>query len=145
MDGHLLLLGFQPSVTQEHYQLAVLKHELTESDSEQTLGSRVIFVFSTADQKVARKNREKAVAKLRSGLEKIQQSVASGRRNTDPTAIAQRVAKLFGERQAAGYFRYEMVPLSPEEQKQLPPPQRGCRRPSHRFTFRYDEQAAERE
>lgn len=130
---------------QEHYQLAVLKHELADSDSEQTIGCRVIFVFSTADQKVARKNRDKAIAKLRTGLEKIQQSVAAGRRNTEPTAIARRVAKLFGERQAASYFHYEMLPLSPDEQKQLPAPQRGCRRPTHRFTFRYDEQAAEQD
>jgi transposase len=129
----------------EHYELAVLKHELVDQDSGQTLPCRVIFVFSTADQKVARKNREKSVAKLRAGLEKLQKSVAEGRRNTDPTSIARRVAKLFGDRQAAGYFHYEMTALSKEEQKQSPPPQRGCRRPTHRFAFRYDEQAAERD
>ena len=55
------------------------------------------------------------------------------------------MAKLFGERQAAGYFRYEMIPLGQEEQERLPPPQRGCRRPVHRFAFTYDAEAAERD
>jgi transposase len=104
----------------------------------------VIFVFSTADQKVARKNREKSVAKLRAGLEQIQRSVAEGRRHSDATAIARRVSKLWGQRQAAGYFRYELVPLTPQERKDWQP-QRGCRRPEHRFVFHYDQAAAERD
>jgi transposase len=135
----------QGNLPQEHYELAVVKHELTDRESGRTLPCRVIFVFSTADQKVARKNRDKSVAKLRAGLEQIQKSVAEGRRHTDPTAIARRVAKLFGSRQAASYFRYEMIPLSQKEQKRLPPPQRGCRRPEHRFQFSYDAEAAERD
>jgi transposase len=129
----------------EHYDLAVVRHELTDSASEQKLRCRVIFLFSTADQKVARKNRDKSVAKLRAGLEHLQKSVTEGRRNTDPTSMARRVAKLFGERQAASYFRYEMIPLSKHAQAQLPPPQRGCRRPTHRFTFSYDATLAERD
>jgi len=135
----------QGKMPHEHYELAILRHELTERESGRTLACRVIFVFSTADQKVARKNRDKSVAKLRSGLEAIQKSVADGRRHTDPTSIARRVAKLFGSRQAANYFHYEMVPLSKKERDQLPPPQRGCRRPEHRFEFSYDEQAAQRD
>jgi hypothetical protein len=41
-------------------------------------------------------------------------------------------------RQAAAYFRYEMIPLSKKKQSQLPPPGRGCRRPEYRFQFSYD-------
>ena len=55
----------QGNLPQEHYELAVLRHELTETPSGRTLPCRVLFVFSTADQKVARRNREKSVAKLR--------------------------------------------------------------------------------
>jgi transposase len=135
----------QGNLPQEHYDLAVVRHSLSADKSGRTLPCRVIFVFSTADQKVARKNREKSVAKLRAGLEQIERSVERGRRNTDPTAIARRVAKLFGERQAAGYFRYEMVPLSKKEREQLPRPGRGGRRPGHRFQFTYDAQAAQRD
>jgi transposase len=135
----------QGNLPQERYELAVVRHELTDRDSGRTLPCRVIFVFSTADQKVARKNRDKSVQKLREGLEQIQKSVADGRRHTDPTAIARRVGKLFGQRQAASYFRYEMVPLAKKERDRLPPPQRGCRRPEYRFEFSYDQQAAERD
>jgi hypothetical protein len=135
----------QGHLPHEHYELAVVPHELTETDSGRTLPCRVIFVFSTADQKVARKNREKSVTKLRAGLEQIARSVEHGRRCTDPTAIARRVAKLFGQRQAAAYFRYEMLPLSQQQRKELPPPKRGCRRPEHRFQFTYDQAAAERD
>jgi transposase len=131
------------NLPQEHYELAVLRHQLTDRDSERTIRCRVIFVFSTADQKVAAKSREKSVNKLRDGLAKLQRSVAEGRRNTDPTSIARRVSKLFGKRQAASYFAYQMIPLNKKERDRLPPPQRGCKRPQHRFEFTYDEQAAE--
>jgi transposase len=135
----------QGSLPKEHYELAVVRHELTERSSGKTIPCRAIFVFSTADQKVAQKNRDKSVRKLREGLEKIAKSVADGRRNTDPTSIARRVSKLFGKRQAAAYFRYEMVPLSKGERDRLPPPQRGCKRPVHRFEFHYDQQLADRD
>jgi transposase len=135
----------QGSLPKEHYELAVLRHELIERESGKTIPCRAIFVFSTADQKVARKNRQKSVQKLRQGLEKIAQSVADGRRNTDPTSIARRVSKLFGQRQAAAYFRYEMVTLNQTERDKLPPPQRGCKRPTHHFEFAYHERAAQRD
>ncbi len=125
--------------------MAVVRHELADDKSGRNLPCRVIFVFSTADQKVARKNREKSVAKLRTGLEQIERSVEQGRRNTDPTSIARRVGKLFGDRQAADYFRYEMIPLSKKEREQLPRPGRGSRRPEYRIQFTYDAKAAERD
>jgi transposase len=133
----------QGNLPQEHYELAVLRHQLAERDSGRTIPCRVIFVFSTADQKVAEKNREKSVRKIRDGLEKITRSVMEGRRNTDPTSIARRVSKVLGKRQAADYFAYEMIPLSKKERDRLPPPQRGCKRPQYRFEFTYDEQVAQ--
>ena len=132
----------QGNLPQEHYELAVVRHELTDKGSGRTFPCRVIFVFSTADEKVARENREKSVAKLRAGLKQIEQSVEHGRNHTDPTSIARRVAKLLGERQAARYFRYEMVLLSKKEREQLPPPGRGGHRPKYRFEFTYDAKAA---
>lgn len=135
----------QGNLPKEHYELAVVRHELTDRESGRVIPCRVMFVFSTADQKVAQKNREKSVAKLRAGLEKIASSVAEGRRNTDPTSIARRVSKMFGKRQAAGYFAYRMVPLTKKQRDKLPPPQRGCKRPEYRFEFTYDEGAAARD
>jgi hypothetical protein len=129
----------------EHDDLAVVAHERADRESAPKRRGRVLFVGSTADQKVARKNRPKAVAKLRAGLEQLPKSVTEGRRNPDPTAIARRGAKLFGERQAANYFRYERIPLSTKEPEQLPAPQRGCRRPTHRLVFTCEATAAERD
>ena len=133
----------QGNLPQEHYELAVHRHQLIDRESGRLINCRVIFVFSTADQKVAAKNREKSVAKIREGLTKLVRSVADGRRNTDPTSVARRVSKLFGKRQAAEYFTYEMIPLTKKERQCLPLPGRGCKRPTHRFEFTYDEQAAE--
>ena len=76
---------------------------------------------------------------------KIKQSVAEGRRNTDPTSIARRVSKLLGQRQAAEYFTYKMIPLSKREHERLPSAQRGCKRPEYRFEFTYDNGAAKQD
>jgi transposase len=135
----------QGNLPQEYYDLAVMRHTLVERESGTEISCRVIFVFSTADQKVAQKNREKSVAKIRTGLEHIQKSVAEGRRHTDPTSVARRVAKVLGQRQAAAYFRYELKPLTKKERQELPSPTRGCKRPEHRFEFTYDQQAAEQD
>ncbi len=133
----------QGNLPQEHYELATCKHILVDRDSGGSIAVRVIFVYSTADQKVAQKNREKSIRKIGEGLEQIAKSVADGRRNTDPTSVARRVGKLFGKRQAANYFSYEMVPLTKTQRDGLPKPQRGCKRPEHRFEFSFDEAAAE--
>lgn len=133
----------QGNLPQEHYELAVHRHSLTDRESGRSIDCRVIFVFSTADQKVAAKAREKSVEKIRDGLTKIQRSVAEGRRNTDATSVARRVSKLFGKRQAAAYFTYELIPLNKTERDKLPRPGRGCKRPTHRFEFTYDKKAAE--
>lgn len=122
----------------------MVRHTLVERESAEEIPCRVVFVFSTADQKVAQKNREKSVTKIREGLERIQQSVAEGRRCTDPTSVARRVGKLMGKRQAAAYFQYEMIPLSKQQREKLPPPSRGRKRAEHRFEFSYDETAAQK-
>jgi len=127
----------------EHYRLAVLHHHLVDPDTAAPLPCRVIFVYSTADAKVCRANRDKTVAKLSAGLDKIARSVREGRRYTSPADVARRVTKLFGKRGAARYFHWELQPLTAAEQAALPPPARGCHRPTHRFVYRYDTAAAE--
>jgi transposase len=125
----------------EHYDLAVLRHTLVDEESKQPIPCRVIFVFSTADQKVVRQQRQKQIDKIREGLVNAQRSVAEGRRFTDPEAIARRVQKLFGAKQAARYFTWEMTPLSKKEQSALPQPARGCKRAKDRFSFTFDNTA----
>jgi transposase len=124
---------------QEHYELAVLRHRLKDDASGRELPCRVIFVYSTADEKAVRQQRNKQINKLREGLQKIEQSVAAGRRNTDEDSVSRRVTKLMGTKQAARYFSWEMKPLTESQQAKLPKPSRGCRRPTHRFVWRFDE------
>jgi Domain of unknown function (DUF4277) len=132
------------SLPKEHYELAVLRHQLTDPDSGDIIPCRVIFVFSSADQKVCQAERQRSVAHIRAGLEQIARSVAGGHFSWhDPVQIQRRVVKLLGKRGAARYFRWELVPLSANEQAALPPPARGCRRPTHRFVFHYDQAAAQ--
>jgi len=134
------------SLPKEHYELAVLRHQLTNPDDGDIIPCRVIFVFSSADQKVCQKERERTSAAIRQGLERIAQCVARGHTAYhDPALIQRRVSKLFGKRQAARYFRWELVPLTPAEQAALPTPGAGCRRPTHRFVYRYNEAAAQQD
>jgi hypothetical protein len=128
----------QGDLPQEHYELAVLRHRLTDPTTKQDFPVRVIFVFSTADQKVVRERRSVQIEKIQTELAKIQQSVANGNRSTDPASVTRRVERVFGRKQAAKYFTYEMTPLSEQEQALLPSPGRGCKRPTHRFEFRFD-------
>lgn len=65
--------------------------------------------------------------------------MSEGRRNTDAASIPKRVARIFGERDAAKYFKYELLHLSEKDQAQLPPAKKGCRRPTQRFEFHFDE------
>ena len=130
---------------QEHYELAVLRHRLTDPETKQDFPVRVIYVFSTADQKVTQQQRARQIEKIQSELEKIQQSVASGNRNTDPASITRRVERVFGSKRSARYFSYEMIPLSAKQQDKLPSPGRGRKRPAHRFCFRFDETLREQD
>lgn len=128
----------QGDLPQEHYDLAVVRHRLTDPQTKRDFPVRVIFVFSSADQQVVRARRAKQIETIRTELEKIQQSVAGGNRHTDPASITRRVERVFGQKQAARYFTYEMNPLTKQQQTKLPPPGRGRTRPTHRFEFRFD-------
>jgi Domain of unknown function (DUF4277) len=130
------------SLPLEHYDLAVVRHTLTDPTTAQPIPCRVLFVYSSADAAICRQTREQDVERLRTGLEQIAASVARGHPKTTQASIARRVAELFGRRAAARFFRWEMVPLTAAEQAALPEPGRGCRRAAYRFTFAFDAQAA---
>lgn len=130
-------------LAKEHYEIAVLKQQFTDSQTGKAIPSRVLFVFSTADQKVAQKARLTTIAKIQSGLQQLAEGVLRGHHLLNPTTIARRVTKLFGNKGAARYFHWELVPLSADEQTALPPPARGCRRATHRLEFSIDQAAAD--
>jgi hypothetical protein len=130
------------SLPHEHYDLAVVRHTLTDPETRQPIPCRVVFVYSSADAAICRQTRERDVVRLRDGLAAIAATVARGHPQTTQGSIARRVTRLFGSRAAARFFRWEMVPLTPQEQATLPPPGRGCRRPTYRFAYAFDEAAA---
>ncbi len=72
----------QGNLSQEHYDWAVLRHAWTDPQTKQNIPGRLIFVCSTADQKVTRQHRQKQLARIREGLQDLARSVAEGRRNT---------------------------------------------------------------
>jgi hypothetical protein len=130
------------SLPQEHYDLAVVRHTLTDPETGQAIPCRVLFVYSSADAAICRQTRERDLVRLRQGLEEIAATVARGHPQTTQASIARRVTRLFGKRAAARFFRWEMTPLTAAEQAALPPPARGCRRPAYRFRWEFDEAAA---
>lgn len=130
------------SLPQEHYELAVVRHTLTDPETKEPLRCRVLFVYSTADATICRQTRQRDLVRLRQGLEAIATTVARGHPQTTQASIARRVTRLFGNRAAAQFFHWEMTPLRDAEQAALPPPRRGCRRPTFRFHYSFDEAAA---
>jgi hypothetical protein len=157
-DQHAAHLNWQPAsylsleqqrrratgsyLPQEHYELAVLRHTLTDPQTGQPIRCRVLFVFSSADAAICRQTRDQDVTRLRDGLAAIAATVARGHPQTTQATIARRVTRLFGNRAAARFFRWEMIPLTAAEQAALPPPGRGCRRPAFRFDYTLDAAAA---
>jgi hypothetical protein len=118
------------SLPQEYYDLAVVRHTLTDPETTRPIPCRVIFVYSSADAAICRQTRTRDIERLQAGLERIAATVARGHARTTQASITRRVAELFGRRAAARFFRWEMVPLTPAEQAALPEPGRGCRRPA---------------
>lgn len=102
-------------------------------------------MFSSADQKVTRGQREKQLHKIQSGLEDLARSVAEGRRLTNAEGVSKRVQKLLGKSAAAKYFHWELVPLTKAERDRWSSPGRGCTPPTQRFVFRLDQSAVDRD
>jgi transposase len=122
----------------EHYDLAVLKHTLRDDETGRSIACRVLFVHSTADEKVVRQQRQKQIDRITAEFSQLQQSVAAGRRSTDQAAVTKRAARALGTASAAKYFAWQLLPLTRVESRKLPAPQRGCRTPTHRFEFTFD-------
>jgi len=130
------------SLPHEHYRIAVLKHTLTGTTTKEAVPGRLIFVHSSADEKGSRQRRTENIAKIKAGLEEIAARVQRGNARCTPAAVQRAVARLFGKRAAARYFRWELLPLTPAEKAALPPAAPHCRQPSYRFAFSFDQAAA---
>ncbi len=128
------------SLPQEHYELAVVKHKFHDDESGRSIATRVIFVFSTADQKVVQQQRQKQIQRIKDELQQIEQSVAAGRYNDKMTAVSKRVARAFNSGNSDCYFTWELTKLTPVELKAATKSTvRGGRVPTHGFTWSFDE------
>jgi len=131
---------------QEHYDLAAVDHVFRDKTSGRSIDARVIFVFSTADRKAIRVQREKQIVTMKAELIQIAASVSIGRRGTDHAAISKRIARVFGSKDAAKFFKWDLVLLTFEEKSAMPAvvttsdskPVRGVGKVTHRFEWSLD-------
>jgi hypothetical protein len=61
-----------------------------------------------------------------------------------PDSVSRAINRLFGKRWAAHYFRWQLVPLTAQEQAAMPPPRGGCRTPTYRLVFTFGSFLADR-
>jgi hypothetical protein len=131
------------SLPQEHYELAVLQHELTDPSNGQVIPARVLFCYSSAAAVEERQRREQNCVTIRVGLDRIAQKLANGHPRTTYRSVVGQIAKLLGKKAAARHFTCELVPLTAAEQNALPAPKKGHRKPSHRLVYTFDAAAAQ--
>lgn len=130
------------ALPREHYRLAVLRHTLVDPTTRQDIPGRVIFVYSTADAAECRQRRLDNIAKIHAGFEALAAKLQRGHPSTTAASIQQQIARLLGKRDAARYFKWELLPLSAEELAACPAPPKGFRRPTHRLRFTFNANAA---
>ncbi len=130
------------SLPQEHYELAVLRHTWIDPSNGEAIPGRVIFAYSSADAAECAERRRKNIDKIRTGLEGLVAKLQRGHPSTTAESVQRQIARLLGKREAAGYFRWQLVPLSAEEIAACPAPRKGHRRPTHRLSFSFDDLAA---
>jgi hypothetical protein len=69
--------------------------------------------------------------------------MARGHPQSTYESIVRQIHTLLGKKDAARYFRWQLVPLTSAERDTLPRPAKGQVRPSHRLEFHYDVAAAQ--
>jgi len=129
----------------EHYEIAVWKHTLIDPDDQSEIPVRLIFAYSTADERECRQRRCDNIVKIQTGLEQLQAKIQRGHAQCTTASILTQIGRLLGKRAAARYFTWRLLPLTPEELAALPPPGKGCRRPTQRLEFHHDPAAAQAE
>jgi transposase len=130
------------SLPHDHYKLAVLRHEFIDPINRTKIPARVIFVHSSADERDRRQHREKNIAKIQARMEELQRKLLRGHAQCTAETIRRQVIRLLGKKEAANYFTWDIVPLTPDEQDALPPPTSCHRRATHRLVFTFDADAA---
>ena len=128
-------------------------HTITHTDSvegeagkktprKRSVRARLLFVHSTADQKVCEKTRAKNTAKIEAEFRRLQRSVDRGY-TKDPQAVHRAVQKVYGKKQAQHYFSYEVRELTENEVRSLPPRRPRERTPALKLSYTFDPERAE--
>jgi len=130
------------SLPLEEYRLAVVGHQLIDPASKTPFDCRVIFVHSSAAAKESKERRDKNIAIIQAGLDKVARKLEHAHPTTTPESVARQIARLLGKKSAAQHFRWQLVPLTAAEIAALPPPRKGFRKQTHRLEYSFDEASA---
>jgi transposase len=130
----------QGNLPKEHYELAEVAHTLTDSkDKTRTLAVRVLFVYSTADEKAVRQQRARLLDRREAKLKTLAERVLAGRHPyTKEPRIWEEVEKILGKGDTRKFLPVALQRLSRDEQRALPPPKSGCVRSQHRLVVTRD-------
>jgi transposase len=135
----------ESSLPREEYRLAVVSHQLHDPTAKEPFDCRVIFVHSSAAASECRQRREKNIATIKAGLEKLARKLEHAHPTTTFESINRQIARLFGKKAAAKHFHWKLVPLTEAEVAALPPPKKGFRRQTHRLVYSLDETSVQAE
>ena len=122
----------------EHYDLAVVRHELTDPVTRKAIPCRVIFVHSTASETEERERREAKTAAIKEGFERLAAKLLRGHPSSTPDSIRKQAVRLLGKSSAAAFFQWEVRPLTAAEQAALPRPGKGFKLATHRLAWAFD-------
>lgn len=132
------------TLPREHYEIAVRKHTFADPLDGSEIPARLLFIHSTADGRAVRERRRNNVAKIQAGLQKIQAKLERGHPQCTATSVQKEIARLLGKRDAARYFTWQLIELTPAEQAALPAPaKKGHVRQRLRLEYTYDAALAE--
>ena len=139
----------------ERYSIGEVPYTITHTENvedeagkkttrKQSIRVRLLFVHSTANQKVCQKTRAKNTAKIEAEFRRLQRSVENGY-TKDLQAVHRAIKKVYGKKQAQRYFSYEVRELTENEIQSLPPRRRGQRNPALKLSYEYHPEPAERD
>jgi transposase len=131
------------SLPLEEHRLAVVKHQLVDPTTKTPFDCRVLFVHSSAAARESKLRRDKNITKIHAGLQTIARKLEKAHTSTTPESVARQISKLLGKKNAAHFFRWELVPLTAAEQAALPNPAKGHRTQTHRLDYSFDQAAVE--
>lgn len=131
------------SLPLEHYELAEVAHTLKDpEDPNGALPVRLIFVYSTSDEKTTRQQRERLLKSREARFQTLAERVLAGRYPyTSDQRIWAAVNKILGKTDLKQYLRITLQTLSAAERDALPPPKAGCVRSQYRLVVTRDEAA----